>query len=474
MTKTKYSIILWIFIGIYILYFSVFTVLRHQKLASSYFDLGIMHQTVYNTYQSLKTGDFGRFLEHTNPHGGGDLVKRMAIHNDVILAFLAPFYFIYDGPETLLVIQSIVLALGAYAIFQISQHVFQRNKSVNFLSLVFASAYLLYFPMQRANIFDFHAVTFSTTFLLFMFYFWLIKKYWASMIFLILSLLTKEQVGLTTAAFGIFTLFSDFQSKKNRYYSFTAICVSIVWVALSMFIIIPALGAGHHFAEDYYSYLHDDPFKFTFYLFHKDSWEYLLYMLGPLGFLSLLSPAHFFITLPEFGINLLSTNWNMRNIIYHYTAVLQPFLFVSAIYGAYFITKIKPLWSRSVAMTVLFASLIFSFLKSPLPYSREADIYSFQKGSSILSDFNSWKKNLRNADLKISATGHLGAHLTSRRYFYNFSDDYVYADYIVLDVNEATKGFQSYLMKPAYQKLQKDSQFEQIFKNGNLEVYKKR
>ena len=118
----KIKIILWMLVLLYIGYFSYFTILRYRTLYSSYFDLGIMHQTVYNTYQSIKKLDISRFLELTNPYGS-DQIKRMAIHNDILLAFLAPFYFIYSGPETLLVIQTIILALGAFAVLKLRKSI---------------------------------------------------------------------------------------------------------------------------------------------------------------------------------------------------------------------------------------------------------------------------------------------------------------------------------------------------------------
>src|SRR3990167_1404353 len=144
--KYKYQILLWIFILAYIVYFSYFTILRYKTLYASYYDLGIMHQTVYNTYSAVKTGDWNRFLELTNPTGT-EQIKRMAIHNDLLLALLSPFYFIHSGPETLLIIQSVITALGAIAIFKISNNVLKND----LLSLIFSVSYLLYFPLQRAN-----------------------------------------------------------------------------------------------------------------------------------------------------------------------------------------------------------------------------------------------------------------------------------------------------------------------------------
>src|SRR3990167_5113324 len=197
----RYQILLWTSILAYIFFFSYFSILRYKTLYASYYDLGIMHQTVHNTYSSIKTGDWSRFLELTNPMGA-DQIKRMAIHNDILLALLSVFYFIYSGPEMLLIIQSIVIALGALAIYKISLNVFK----INLLSLIFSISYLFYFPLQRANIFDFHAVTLATTFLLFMFCFWLVNKYFLSFIFFILGIFTKEQVALTTLFFGLYIL----------------------------------------------------------------------------------------------------------------------------------------------------------------------------------------------------------------------------------------------------------------------------
>src|SRR3990167_3980734 len=349
-SKHKIKIVLWAMILLYIGYFSYFTILRYRTLYASYFDLGIMHQTVYNTYQSIKKQDMSRFLELTNPFGP-EQIKRMAIHNDILLAFMAPFYFIYSGPETLLVIQTIVLALGAWAVFLIVRKVLEKEKKRNFIGLIFVTAYLLYPPMQRANIFEFHAVTLTTTTLLFMFYFWLGKKYRLSFLFFILSIIAKEQVALTTLFFGMYILYNNRRDKINVRYSLLIMITSIIWFVASMLIIIPYFRGSNHFALNYYE-------DFLKSLFHIDSLRYLFFLLGPTTFLSLLSPLHLLIALPEFGINLLSNNWNMRNIVFHYTSVIQPFVFISAIYG---VKKFNNKRLAIVGIIILLFSLLFSY-----------------------------------------------------------------------------------------------------------------
>lgn len=447
---------------LYIGYFSYFTILRYKTLYSSYFDLGIMHQTVYNTYQAIKRQDMSRFLELTNPFGP-EQIKRMAIHNDILLAFMAPFYFIYSGPETLLVIQTVVLALGAWAIFLIAKKVFEEEKRKDLIGLVFVTAYLLYPPMQRANIFEFHAVTLATTTLLFMFYFWLVKKYKWSFFFFILSIFAKEQVALTTLFFGMYAFYHNRRDKINVKYSLLIAIASVIWFAASMLVIIPYFRGGNHFALNYYT-------DFWKSLFHIDTLRYFFLLLGPMTFLSLLSPLHLFIALPEFGINLLSNNWNMRNIVFHYTSVIQPFVFISAIYG---LKKINIKYLLVMVMVILSSSLLFSYFIGPLPYSMLRDIHPFLYPQKERTEAAFWKNLLKNKQLKISVTGHMAPLFSSRRYFYNFSKDYYLADYVVLNIDEIYNYPEKDTLIPAYEKLRKDKRFRHIYKNENLEVYKK-
>ena len=482
--KTK--IILWIFILAYIVYFSYYTILRYQTLYAYYLDLGIMHQTVFNTYRAITNFDFSRVLEQIEPFGLNP-VKRMAIHNDIILAPLALFYFIYASPATLLIIQAAVLGLGAWFVFKISQMVFTKSKYQDLLSLFFAFGYLLYPPLEKANMFDFHAVTLATTFLLAMFYFWLKKSYGWSLLFVILALLTKEQVGLTTAFFGLYALFSQPKDrKKNLRFPLLVIGVSLAWFVLSIFAIIPYFRGGQqHFALSYFGDFGDSPGQVLLGLFLNPlrllqsllripSWEYLRSLLGPLGFLSLFSPLQLVIAAPELGINLLSASSNFRNIYYHYSAVITPFVFISAIYGVKnimrFLSGIKP---RFIISYIIFFILILAYCEGPLPLARNQEIHPFKYPRKEAPLVREWSARLKDENLKISSTGKLAPFFTSRRYFYNFSKYYPVADYLVIMPSEVYNYSIGESLVPVYKRLQQDGRFELIFKQDNFEVYKK-
>ena len=508
----RYKIILWLFILAYTIYFSYFTILRYKTLYASYYDLGIMHQTVYNTFISIKTGDWSRFLELTNPLGSNQ-IKRMAIHNDILLALLAPFYFLHSGPETLLVIQAAIIALGALAIFKIANLILQKNKYAALLALIFSLAYLLYPPLERANIFDFHAVVLATTFLLFMFYFWLVKKYLFSLIFFVLSLFSKEQVALTTLMFGLYAFLNCHcerlkgakqsqlkglkgllrpppwrgpRNDREWFFSFLIVILSIFWFIFSVFYLIPLSRGGNHFAVSRYSDFGDSPLRIILgiftnpdsifkYVFRTDSLNYLKNLLGPIGYLSLLSPIQLLITLPEFAINLLSKNPNMRNIIYHYTAVITPFVFISAIYGANKLANIKRTYQNSkiIGIILLIVSITFAYYKGPLPFAKEKNIHPFKYPQKEAKDAFFWSKTLQDEQLKISTTGQLSPFFTSRRYFYTFSARYRLADYVVVRLNEIYNYPEKKELIPVYERLKVDYNYELIYQRENFEVYKR-
>lgn len=502
--KNLPEIILTICILTYSIYFSLFTINRYEKLYAHYFDLGIMHQTVYNTYKGIQTGDFSRILELTNPHTTGDQVKRMAIHNDMILALLAPFYFIHNGPETLLIIQSVTLAMGAVFIFLLGKKILHTIPYAPWISLVFSISYLLYPPMQKANIFEFHGVTLATFFILAMFYYWLEKNYKTSFIYFVLSLLTKEQVGMTTAFFGLYILYEEYKHhhvkisqlfnikqltrtylsayKKNVNTRFATvlIAVSIFWILISMLFIIPVSRGGEHFASKYYDHIKEQPWRVFTYPFKPHTFTYAYELLGPVGFLPILSPAQFLITLPELGINLLSNNNNMRNTYFHYDSLITPFVYISSIYGILFafqlVSKKKKLKAKSFSLMVIgyvgLMAIIFSYMHSKLPFAKEADTYPWRPPTEKYYEVIAWKKLLDEDQLKVSTTGTIAPHFTSRQYFYDFSWKYKYADYVVVETHDARYGFLREKSEPAYKDLLNDKKYIRIYSENGIEVFR--
>lgn len=493
------SILLGMMVIVYIWYFSWTSLLRLNTLNAHYFDLGIMHQTTHNTFRSFTTGDSSMFLELTDPYGPNQ-IKRMAIHNDMILALLAPLYSIHDGPETLLIIQTVVLALGAVGLYLIGRKIFPDYVYGKAVSLFVAAAYLFYPALHFSNLFDFHGVVLSTGFLIFMFYFWLDKRFICSFVMFVLAILTKEQVALTTAFFGLYILYTNlrdaqFNVKKTQWSKFGLVILitSIVWFLLIMKVVIPgARGGRDHFALNYYEDFGDspisvitgllfNPLKLWEYATSPETTTYLNSMFFPVGFVSFLALPVLAVSAPEFGVVLLSNNPNLRNLYYHYSAVITPFVFISALFALRWIhdQAQKNIQQYQQLVALAFGALIFalslyaSLTYGPLSVFRRNEMHSYGKPAPHVADVMLWKDRLADKSLKVAATGKIAPFFTSRRYFYLMSDRYDMADYVVVNVHEVRTSYGSQWAIPGYEELLQDERYKKIYDTHEVEVFQK-
>jgi uncharacterized membrane protein len=429
-------------------------------------------------------------------------ISRLAIHFDPILAIFAPFYKIFNGLKVLIVGQAIILGLGAWAVFLIAEKILKRKGLALFFSLI----YLLYFPIQRAVLFDFHAVVLATTFLLFAFYFNLIKKNGWYFLFIILSLLTKEHVGLVVFLLGIYLFFI----KKERKTGLLTAVLGLVFFIATVYFIIPYFRNESHFALRYFGDFGGKPTEIIInifrhpqvtlrHLFGTDVLGYIVIMMVPV-FYSLFSPLTLFISLPEWAINILSINGNMRSYYFHYNSLIVPVIFYSLILG---FKKFNDIFKNEIFKKIVFGIFIivniyFFYLYDPVPKP-------LVKEPVIYTDINSIKKNsidkwvevLDNDNISVSTTPKLAPFFTNRRYFYDFLFDPAYAsmgytdediisqklgsykaaDYVIIDRSEIGNVNKNTLMVKFYKKLRDDDKFKMIFsdnRNGDsIEVYKK-
>lgn len=472
----KYQILLWIGIICFVIYFSFLAIIRYRTLNSYYYDLGIMNQVVYNTSR-------GRFLEMTNQ----DLKKntsRLAIHFDPILVVFAPFYKLYPGPEVLLISQTIVLGLGAWAIYLISEKVLNRK----FITLIFSLTYLFYFAVQRAVLFDFHAVVLATTFFLFAIYFNLVKKIKLYFFFIILALLTKEHVGLVVFLLGLYLLII----KKEIKVGITTLTLGLFFFISTVYFIIPYFRGSEHFAMGYFSDI-----KSRWRDIFSNGLSYSLKLIPPV-FYSLFSPITLAISLPEWAINILSLNNNLRSIYFHYNSIIVSFLFFSLILGYKNFDK----FVKSKILKMLFFLLFIFFnlrsiyLYNPVPESVRQPVKYKPLSDITQQSIEMWVKKLQDENIRVSTTPKLAPFFTNRKFYDNFLfdsayseiglvdddiistiDDYKTAEYVIIYRPEIGRLDKQTLTVRFYTRLREDREFEMIYSDNlddrSLEVYKK-
>lgn len=463
-------------IFLYIVLFSYLSIKRYKTLNSYYYDLGIMNQVVYNTSR-------GRILQMTNQ----DLMKnvsRFAIHFDPILAFFAPFYWIYPGPEILLVGQTIVLGFGALAVFLIGKKIL-KNKLI---SLLFSICYLFYFPVQRTVLFDFHAVALSTTFLLFALYFQEIKKWRWFYFFVFLSLLTKEHIGLVIFMLGLYQIFF----KKEKKIGLITALLGMVFFVITVYFIIPYFRGGEHFASSYFYNIRGRIKSII-----KDGLSYSKMILTP-SLYSLFSPISFLISLPEWAINVLSMNNNMTSFYFHYNCVIVPFLFYSLIFGyKNFESFVKnKIIKKSVFILFIFLNLWSIYQYNPLPYFVKRPVKYQEINQITKKSINLWREKLKDEKIIVSTTPKLAPFFTNRITYHNFLydtafaemgltdddimktvDSYKIAEYVIIYRKEIGDIGKGRLPVKFYKKLKEDNKYQMIYSDDlddkSIEVYKK-
>jgi uncharacterized membrane protein len=471
-----YEIILGLSITIFVIFFSFLSIKRYQTLNSYYYDLGIMNQVVYNTSQ-------GRFLEMTNQ----DLkrnISRFAIHFDPILAVFAPFYKIYSGPEILLVGQALILGLGALAVYLLSVKILKKQQ----ISLIFSISYLLYFAVQRAVLFDFHAVTLATTFLLFTFYFLETKKYNLYYLFIILCLLTKEHIGLIVFMLGLYLFFIKKDNKQGIITSLTG----LVFFIATVYIIIPYFRGSEHFASNYFV---DINIRLRSIVLSGIDYTKMIFI--PVIY-SVFSPLSLMIALPEWAINTLSANGNQRSFFFHYNSVIVAIIFYSLILGfKNFNDVIKNQKIRIMVFTAfIFFSLRSIYLFNPVPSLVRYPVKYRELDLVAKTSLNTWIQNLSNENIKVSTTPKLAPFFTKRRFYINFLfdsafseigltnedilktiDNYKMADYIIIYRPEIGDLNSQKLPVKYYQRLREDIEYQMIYSDDrdekSLEVYRK-
>lgn len=454
---------------IYIAYYLTASILRYQNFYAGRFDLGNMDQTVWNTLH-------GRIFQLTDPDGTA-MVSRLSIHADFILILLSPFYAIWSDPRMLLIIQTIILACGAVFIFLISKEVLKSKNIAVVLSLI----YLANPAIGFTNLFDFHAVTLATTFLLGAWYFLIKRKYVWHIIFLLFAALTKEQLWITAALFGLYICFID----KKRILGLTITLISSIIFWFVFFIAIPTLHGGQHFALSYYSDFGSSPSSVIKNIFlspnktislilQHDRVNYLHQLFSPLGYLSLAAPFFIIFALPDFAIDFLGNNPLLHQIYYQYSAVISPFIFISAIYGIRNIRKFFPKLSYTFFAYYLIGFTLRSILLyGPTPPSRDPNLDMFVKPHVASQAIDNFLSHIPRR-YRIAATNNIGSHISRRRNIYTLPQGLDKANIVVILLNDTTSWYSPNDQAKIVQRLQQDSNYHQVFHKADFYVFEKK
>ena len=336
--------------------FSAYFIYLHIGRQDAYLtpaeDLGTYNQAIWNILH-------GPFIHQTICNIVSDTncfnlngISRFAIHFEPILLPISLSYLALPDPKTLLVLQTLVVASGAFPAFWLAR-LRLRNE---FVAVGIAILYLLYPALQQAEVFDFHAVTLTAALLMFTLYFMYTRRTLWLFVFAILSMACKEEIFLVIAFFGLWSIL--FQQRWRS--GLALVGLSVAWAVMLMLVYHFASPTGHPLLGSRYAYLGSGPLQILrnvvthpFSLLYQHVLDhahrqYLIVLLAPAAFLPLFAPWILVLAVPSLAVNLFSSDPNQYLGIFQYSAEIVPVLIFSTIEAIVFIVWLVKWYMRQL------------------------------------------------------------------------------------------------------------------------------
>lgn len=460
-------------------FFIAYLTIRHDAYQTAAEDLGIMDQAVWSiTHGQLLHQTICNVVSDTNcysPNG----ISRFAIHFEPILFPLSLFYLVWPGPKTLLVIQTLVVASGAFPTFWLARLRLRNELAAAGIALL----YLLYPAQQQATIFEFHAVTFTAAFLMFTIYFMYTRQTVWLFVFAILSMACKEEIPGVIAFLGLWSII--FQRRWRSGLGLMLLSIGWVGVVLLMFRLYSP--TGHSLLASRYGYLGSGPVEIVRnilthpfsllrqHVLEQSHRQYLRILLAPAGYLPVLAPWVLVLAVPSLALNLLSSDPNQYLGIFQYSAEIVPVLIFATIEAIvviiwavqWFINRSRERdeqkqaqleevpathpsgrfehWLRPAALVILIGFVLFNvvrqdFTYGALPFSRGFGWPKVTAHETLAQRF----VDMIPASASVSAQAGLVPHISERTDIYQFPYQDDRADYIFLDITSFTYPYGSH------------------------------
>ena len=415
----------------YIAAYGTFTILRHNRLNSAIYDLAIEDQVIWNTLQ-------GRFLESSLEAPKGEFRSFLSDHFSLAHLLFVPFYVVWCDVRMLLLAQTAMLAAGAIPVYLLAKHKLDST----FLGLAFGLLYLFYPPVGFVNRYDFHPV--ATVIPLFLWAVYLIERdrYWTAAVPLALALVCKEDIGVTVSALGVYLAVCRKRPGIGALWTGLGLGVS----AFALLVAIPHFRGGPPDALSRYRELGSSPSEVVLYLL-RHPWylfrevfvtnpykaAFIVKMLLPVGFLSLLDFRLLLVSVPAFLYNLISSSPSQNSIYFQYVSPLVPFVITSAICGfgvlrrnetriAFALRRLVPAHrsptSYSVAFLPVLALFCLAALSLDCPFTKAItvpywEVYALERRPNEAAFREATR--LIPADASVDTIMPFGPHLSHRR-----------------------------------------------------------
>lgn len=315
--------LVWLFVGAYSCVVFGLLLYKYTSFGFNGIDLGIYGQVFFNS----ASGHLFQLSIHPNLYLGD--------HFELFILALLPFFKAIPSVLTLLFLQTVSLAIGAVPLFAIARTRLNRHWSL-FITL----AYLMSPFVLNMNFFEFHLLPFAIPFLLGSIYFYLQKKIIPFLVISSVALIVREDVALVIALFGVLALVD----RRNWRWVLAPLIMGGAWFAIAYSLIGYFNHSGSYKFLSMYAWLGSTPSAMITTALTKP-WIVLRQIVDPNNIFLAIG-----LLLPLVGLPLLKSRYLIPAALIavqlflagvsativlqtHYTALLLPFLFVSAAFG---------------------------------------------------------------------------------------------------------------------------------------------
>jgi uncharacterized membrane protein len=237
----------WVLVALTAAGYSVFALARYHTFQTGSYDLVIFDQAV-RSYAHFRPGI--SIIKGVH-NGFGPHFSVLGDHWSPILAALAPLYWVFNGPQTLLVAQAVLFALAIPPLWVYTRRAFGGGRAAVVAAYLVSVVYLLSWPVASAVHFNFHEVAFAPVLTAVALERLQAGRLRTALIALAALLLVKEDMGLLVAGIGLYLAVARPRVvPRQRLVAAALIVAGIADTVVATYVLIPAFGgrSGYYWA----------------------------------------------------------------------------------------------------------------------------------------------------------------------------------------------------------------------------------
>jgi uncharacterized membrane protein len=436
--------------------------IRFEKFLSYSWDMGIYVNGFWHTLFN------NNFMDCVLMENGNYLGSHFELTH---LIFIGPFFYLFPTAKTLIVIGTIMVALGAIPIYLIANQILQNR----WIAVLVSYCYLLNPALHSSNMWDFHEVNFFPLFLGLAVYFLMNKRFGLFYILLPFFLLLREDMALIIILISLFFMF--YQKHFKNYLITIVIC--LVYFAITNIYLMPYFGDAGQGSNYGFGYRFEElipfgknPSELVKSLFINPVFAlkvmlkeykiiYFFLMMLPVLFLPLLRMRYSFFYLYGFAITMLSTTDYMGDIAFQYPLYWIPGIYIATIlvlgdiqqHRIHFLENVN---YKALMVAIIIATIIVSyqyglFLNNDKFKTgwHEIDLSYTDHDKERYKAFNKAVKEIIPEDAIVSTEEFFYPHLAAKRNTYFNKHDAEFVDYVVRPTGEFQN--EKYLLIADYQ-----------------------